>query len=765
MPLPGVISIRDGELSEFKDLSADLALLRAQFGEFYADLLKHEWRGLPGKRGTHGIRVVQFNQLADALCTAYSADTSDKTFLEVDKSSLRWTYRSLRMAEMLFQQIDGDLVFMEECDRYDDFWRPWFDAFGYESMYLPKDKSPTRHCLSALKKEFPELVTDGFTCPPDGVVVAWRRSHFSIVSEDLTQRVTDQQNDTLSLALAVKLKHQQSGLEFWAVASHFKSDKDRKGEALRVSQAKSLFGKDEPLLELGDDDPVIFGCDLNANPVINRHGYAPRCYEWLTAADGGGLTSAYKQGLGAEPELTTAKKRVDGVDRHTIDYIFYRSLPSSQKVSSVLQVPLLPSGKLIPDWYYPSDHFAIGVEITFNDPSKDDSDEKSATDAITLDFGTTDYEKGDVWPPTPGDTRPKVQYKLGSDLLQLAEAFGPLKETLPQKWCLVSDFDFAGTKKSHAFSMMQWNTLSDALSTGYTVKTVTKKDFIGVDKAMLRWSYRGLRIMERILEVAADVITIEECDYFDYLQKYLNKFGYDCYYVPKDRSPTRHVAKSVAEERGIDVSEVPVNPDGVCIALRRSAFKVLRVEKITQKSTKTSVFALFVKVKHVDSNAEFVIGATHLKSDKDKEGEVLRQTQIRELIGDEFAARFGAETPLFLGCDMNSAPTMGEKDYGPLCFTTATEEMGLEPAYVDAPVYTTLKKREHGVDKHTIDYIFTKNATAIKASLTHLLSIPGLDESTKFTTELESAKDLLIPDWDYPSDHFAIGAVYNIGGK
>jgi len=73
------------------------------------------------------------------------------------------------------------------------------------------------------------------------------------------------------------------------------------------------------------------------------------------------LSSAYHDVLKAEPAYTTWKKRADGVDKHTIDYILYQ--PSKDvRVSAYLEIPnekTVNQETLLPGWEYPSDHFSI----------------------------------------------------------------------------------------------------------------------------------------------------------------------------------------------------------------------------------------------------------------------------------------------------------------------------------------------------------------------------------------------------------------------
>ncbi|ETO30615.1 hypothetical protein RFI_06508, partial [Reticulomyxa filosa] len=50
------------------------------------------------------------------------------------------------------------------------------------------------------------------------------------------------------------------------------------------------------------------------------------------------LNSAYRDALGDEPEFTTWKKRAGGVDKHTIDYIFYQK-HKNVYLSKILSIP------------------------------------------------------------------------------------------------------------------------------------------------------------------------------------------------------------------------------------------------------------------------------------------------------------------------------------------------------------------------------------------------------------------------------------------
>ena len=70
------------------------------------------------------------------------------------------------------------------------------------------------------------------------------------------------------------------------------------------------------------------------------------------------MTTASNTLNGGEPEYTTYKKRENGEDKHTIDYIFLKS--DGLRVSTLLSIP---SDGTTPDWNYPSDHFSFMAQI------------------------------------------------------------------------------------------------------------------------------------------------------------------------------------------------------------------------------------------------------------------------------------------------------------------------------------------------------------------------------------------------------------------
>jgi mRNA deadenylase 3'-5' endonuclease subunit Ccr4 len=98
-------------------------------------LLERRWRRIGPEPSPHDtelpqdrVVVQQFNVLADSLSDAFPL---------VDPSVLTWTHRApLLLAEIA--RADADLVALEEVDRYDDTFAPFFASRGFTSIYVPK---------------------------------------------------------------------------------------------------------------------------------------------------------------------------------------------------------------------------------------------------------------------------------------------------------------------------------------------------------------------------------------------------------------------------------------------------------------------------------------------------------------------------------------------------------------------------------------------------------------------------------------------------
>lgn len=172
-------------------------------------------------------------------------------------------------------------------------------------------------------------------------------------------------------------------------------------------------------------------------------------------------------------------------------------------------------------------------------------------------------------------------------------------------------------------------------------------------------------------------------------------------------SPMPKVAKGLSKERG---HEVTMNNDGVLLLYKSNKFTVSGNIQRIDPENKEKIWGLAVPLKINAIEQEVLFVVTHLKSTKSQEGEELRERQInlllKELVQNE------KRLPVVLTCDLNANPVVNQKGYPALAYSSLTNphNLGYQSVYKmalgDEPPYTTFKKRESGVNKHTLDYIF-----------------------------------------------------------
>ena len=304
---------------------------------------------------------MNHSMLADGLCGAYRWTKNEKTFLSVDPLCLQWTYRGVRLVEEIIA-CSADIIALEECDQI-SFLMKYLEPRGYGSIFQEKTASPIRHVLKDIANER-QIDPDSIKMNNDGVAIIYKKEKFELVDEGKVQRVDMKKNEEKVMGLAVPLKIRAINESILCVVTHLKSTKSEKGEQLRERQINLLL---KELIKNENNLPVILCCDLNANPVVNKKGYDPLCYNSIVSADNLNFSSVYKMANGEEPQFTTFKLREHGTDKHCLDYIFVKG--GKWKVTKVLEIPKAPENAkaLIPNWNYPSDHFSICAQLTWTE--------------------------------------------------------------------------------------------------------------------------------------------------------------------------------------------------------------------------------------------------------------------------------------------------------------------------------------------------------------------------------------------------------------
>jgi hypothetical protein len=224
-----------------------------------------------------GLRVLQFNILADGL-SGLRDDLGD--FSRVSAEDLAWQRRSKKiLGEIL--QYDPDVVTLQECDHFYDFFLHELASRGYEGHFAPK---PASSCLQVSPNS-------------DGCAIFVRRKKLRVVSRetvtftlskaevesDSTDTTKRAQNQVGLMALCEFLPRDdyRSGAETMPyiilATTHLKAAKSANGENYRVSEVEQLLASIYRLQQHIKVDTgvrtylpaVVVTGDFNAAPCVN----------------------------------------------------------------------------------------------------------------------------------------------------------------------------------------------------------------------------------------------------------------------------------------------------------------------------------------------------------------------------------------------------------------------------------------------------------------------------------------------------------------
>jgi mRNA deadenylase 3'-5' endonuclease subunit Ccr4 len=111
------------------------------------------------------LRVLQFNMLADGL-SGLRADLGG--FSKAKREYMDWSSRSIKLMYELLQ-YDPDVITLQECDHYYDFFLPELAKAGYDGMFAPK---PASACLEVSDRS-------------DGCAIFLKRDKIRVVSSEV----------------------------------------------------------------------------------------------------------------------------------------------------------------------------------------------------------------------------------------------------------------------------------------------------------------------------------------------------------------------------------------------------------------------------------------------------------------------------------------------------------------------------------------------------------------------------------------------------
>jgi mRNA deadenylase 3'-5' endonuclease subunit Ccr4 len=283
------------------------------------EVLHRAW--VPLNSSTPSISLLQFNVLAD-----FQSDNFP--FCHDSAGALPWSKRADRLLAVCLQ-ASPDLICLEECDHFSDWFQPQLKLHGYDGFFVKKNGEDA----------------------PDGTAVFFRSSKLQLLNQSSAPLLGSQN--------AVFAQFQCATHTLFLSATHLKAKKGF--ESKRQEQGKLLLSGFNSFIaqhHSGDSKPHMLICgDFNDTPeslVVS---------EFLTNQN-----VALSSALTAFPSdntFTTFKMRTLGQEQcRTIDYIFYSH--DTLRLCALLHMPSVEELPFrLPATNYPSDHLAIAASFEF----------------------------------------------------------------------------------------------------------------------------------------------------------------------------------------------------------------------------------------------------------------------------------------------------------------------------------------------------------------------------------------------------------------
>ena len=155
-------------------------------------MLKRGWKHVNPTSGSNPFIAMQWNALADNLCTTSS-------FPFANKEILQWNERKDALLSFIVE-VSPDILGLEEVDRYKDHFLPFFEENGYDSHFFIKQNGN------------------------DGSVVAWKKSRFTAERKPETFYYTKEASQG---AIIQSLTCNDSGNTIHVAVTHLVSNFDK----------------------------------------------------------------------------------------------------------------------------------------------------------------------------------------------------------------------------------------------------------------------------------------------------------------------------------------------------------------------------------------------------------------------------------------------------------------------------------------------------------------------------------------------------------
>mmetsp|Transcript_36353 Transcript_36353/g.95415 ORF Transcript_36353/g.95415 Transcript_36353/m.95415 type:complete len:390 (-) Transcript_36353:141-1310(-) len=247
--------------------------------------------------------------------------------------------------------LSPDILTLEECDRFVDFFMPALSRFGYHGVWVPKAESPCKE----------------FGWYSDGVAIVWKKDVFTLVTERRWQWVHGREGQReKNVSCATILQKKSSGKKLVVACTHLKAKANQENEDRRESQIAGVLTNVAEAVEAsrvacGDAEhpPIIVAADFNTDP-FDVPGVKSKA---VPAIQKVGFESAYALPADADSEFwTTWKRRGTSEVKHVIDYIFHSPGVACLSVYAVPPADEIEEHRL-PGVRFPSDHISIAAKL------------------------------------------------------------------------------------------------------------------------------------------------------------------------------------------------------------------------------------------------------------------------------------------------------------------------------------------------------------------------------------------------------------------
>eukprot|EP00923_Selenidium_pygospionis_P060965 GHVN01107089.1.p1 GENE.GHVN01107089.1~~GHVN01107089.1.p1 ORF type:complete len:388 (+),score=53.21 GHVN01107089.1:178-1341(+) len=330
---------------------------------------KHMTPGRPVSKDETRIRVMQFNMLAEGLSSSpakvppFENPTSVNDFGGFDQLpnpevALDFEVRRFRLLEEILRFLP-DVVALEECDHFHQFFFPALQLYGYDGVFQPKLRSP---CIA-------------FGYFSDGVALFWKKNKLAPLSTFCGDTI----GDDVEVAHVVVtfcvldgeagVAHCEVGDALVVAATHLKAKALMENERIRERQLDALVNKVDIIAKESNTNKVIIMGDFNCDAKPNgRHEIL--AFPMLTKKYPR-MKSAYPlENVTINPDdgpenwvWTTWKKRGPKESKHTIDYILTREGAFDCEKLLLMPTPQRIGAHRLPSLQYPSDHISIAADF------------------------------------------------------------------------------------------------------------------------------------------------------------------------------------------------------------------------------------------------------------------------------------------------------------------------------------------------------------------------------------------------------------------